>query len=438
MKNQTEVFTATIESLNHDGRGVAKINGKTIFIENALPEETVEFIYLKKHRHYDEGKTTTILQPSLNRTEPHCAHFGICGGCSLQHLQGSAQIHFKQQILLDQLSHIAQITPQEILPPLGATIWGYRHKARLGVKYVIKKNKVLVGFREKNSNFLTDLQSCAVLHPHVGEKITAVAELIHSLINYRAIPQIEIAIANDQTAFIFRHLEPLPQSDLDKLIEFSKKHLISIYLQPQGPDSIALLWPPQQDASLEYQINSPKLRFQFQPSQFTQINPAINQKMIAQALKLLSPQRDEKLLDLFCGVGNFSLPLAQFAGHVTGIEGDKQLVNQALKNAALNQIQNVNFYISNLMSEFKWAEWARQSYDKILLDPPRSGAAEVVQYIKHFGAHKILYISCNPATLARDSKELVAQGYVLTKAGVMDMFPHTSHVEAMALFEKNN
>lgn len=424
-----------IESLSHDGRGVAKNNGKTVFIAGALPHETVTCNITKKHLNFDEAALAEIITASPERIPPTCEHFSICGGCNLQHLKADAQIKYKQEILLQQLQHIGGITPQEILSPLTGPSWGYRHKARLGVKYVPKKGKVLVGFREKNSNFLADIQQCSILHPAVGTKITALSNLIYNLKARSEIAQIEVAVAEPITALIFRHLKPLIETDLEKLSQFAQEHHFYIYLQPAGIDSVHLLWPTQNESLLSYLHPEYNLKLWFKPTDFTQINSKINEKMVAQALHLLQPQKNERILDLFCGLGNFTLPLALHANQVVGVEGDIEMVNRCKMNAERNNIKNVEFCKGNLAEDFRFSGWAQQTYDKILLDPPRSGALEVVKNIARFKAKKILYVSCNPATLARDAAELIKQGYILTKAGAMDMFPHTNHVEAMALLE---
>ncbi len=426
---------AYIESLSHEGRGVARLEGKTVFIDGALPGEEVVFKYTSQQRRYDEGVVVEVLNASPDRIEPRCAHFGVCGGCSLQHMAPAQQIAAKQQIMLEHFKHIGGgIVAKEVVEPLTGDLWGYRRKARMGVKFVAKKESVLVGFREKRSGFLADLKQCDVLHSAVGQKITALRELIACLSVYNSLPQIEVAIGDGDVALIFRHLEPLTEDDLAQLTAFGQTHDIHIYLQPKGPDSIHLLWPSR--SSLSYRLPEYDLEMRFKPTDFTQVNSSINQKMISRAIEWLDPQPQERVLDLFCGLGNFTLPLARKATYVVGVEGEDQLVERGRENAIHNGLSNVEFYGADLTKEPHEHPWFGSGFDKILLDPPRSGAFDIVKYLPKFGASKIVYVSCNPATLARDAGVLVSEGYRLKKAGVMDMFPHTTHVESIALFEK--
>ena len=436
-KSNTPVTAeAIITGLSHDGRGITQINGKKVFIENALPGEKVTFNYTKHHSRYAEGKAIDSQIRSLDRVEPLCQHFTICGGCALQHMSNATQLQLKQQMLLEQLQHFGGIQPKEILPPLVANQWGYRRKARLGVKYVAKKEAVLVGFREKNGRYLADLKRCEVLHPKVGTLIEALKSLISSLAAYQTIPQIEIAVGDDATALIFRHMEPLNKEDIDKLINFGKQHQLDIYLQPGKPETTHIIYPVDKPHRLHYRLPAYNIEFSFHPADFTQINYEINQQMVARALDLLQPQATDHILDLFCGLGNFTLPIAKQVAKVIGVEGAAEMVARAKENATQNNIHNVEFYAANLAGDLSSAPWLQQKYDKILLDPPRTGALEIIKQLQSINAKRIVYISCNPATLARDTGELVAQGYKLLKAGIMDMFPHTHHVEAIALFEK--
>jgi 23S rRNA (uracil1939-C5)-methyltransferase len=394
------------------------------------------FRYENRKRNYDEGVVTEVIKPSVDRVEPKCVHFGVCGGCSLQHLASSAQIEAKQQILVEQFRHLAGMEIEHLLPALVSEPWGYRHKARLGVRYVHKKERVLVGFRERNSSFLADLQRCEVLHPSVGEHLEDLAQLIAGLSIYQAIPQIEVAVADDATALVFRHLEPFTDEDIVKLGTFAEQHGFHIYLQPKGPDTIHLLWPEQ--SQLFYAIPGFNVRLQFRPSDFTQVNRDLNQQMVKRAIELLELQPKDRVLDLFCGLGNFTLPIATQVDSVIGVEGEANLVVRARDNASLNGLVNAEFHAADLNEDMLKAEWARQSFDKLLLDPPRSGAFEVLKLIPQLGAKRVVYVSCNPSTLARDAAELVNNyGYQLISAGVMDMFPHTSHVESIAVFEKS-
>lgn len=423
-----------ITALTHDGRGIAHIDGKTVFIEGALPGEEVVFTYTSRRGKYDEGRVTEILTASSERTEPLCKHFSICGGCALQHMSSTAQLEMKQKILLDQLQHFGGIKPLEVLSPLTGPIWNYRRKARLSVKYVGKKEKVLVGFHEKNGRYIADLARCVILQDPLDTLITPLKEFIHTLKSYQHIPQIEVTITETITALVFRHLVPLANEDQEKLIAFAKQHQLYIYLQPKGPQSIHLLWPLASEAiALNYSLPKYNLELEFSPTDFIQINSEINQKMISLALELLDLQTTDQVLDLFCGIGNFSLPAATLCQQVTGIEGDNDLVTRARHNAHKNNLLNAEFITADLNQPLT-ASFKQIS--KILLDPPRTGALAIIQQLEKLKAQRIVYVSCNPATLARDAGELVKQGYILTKTGIMDMFPHTAHVEAIALFEK--
>jgi len=424
-----------IESMTHDGRGVAHIDGKAVFIEDALPDEEVLLHLQRRHRKYDEARVATLIQASPERVTPECTHFGICGGCSLQHMAPAAQILSKQQVLLDNLRRIGKVEPGTLLEPLTGPHWGYRRKARIGVKYVEKKQAVLVGFREKRSSFIADITECKVLHPGVGTRLMSLRELIGDLKACRKIPQIEIAVGDDAVALVFRHLVPLDSTDLEKLRAFGEQHRLQIYLQPAGPETVTLLWP--KTATLNYYLPRYDIRIFFQPTGFVQVNPEINHKMIDQALAMLDLQAQDRVLDLFCGLGNFSLPMARKAATVVGIEGDAGLIQQACSNARFNQINNIKFVTADLSMPVTGVTVAKP-FDKILLDPPRTGAKELLPQIASLGATRIVYVSCNPATLARDAGELVnLHGYRLTRSGVMDMFPHTAHVESIALFERN-
>lgn len=432
-----EAETALVHSLSHDGRGIATIAQKTTFVRGALPNETVAYKITQKHSTYNEAEALEIITPSQDRVVPPCQHFGLCGGCSLQHMSADIQLSLKQQTLLDQLKHFGQVEPANLLAPLNANLVGYRRKARLGVKFVIKKDKMLVGFRERSSNYLADLESCVVLHPKVGQRFEALKKLVVSLERYKEIPQIEVAIGDETVALVFRHLNPLSQSDTDKLIAFGQEHQIHIYLQPNPPQPVHKLWPADQHERLTYTLPDYGLEFLFHPLDFTQINLGMNRIMVKQALALLDVKTNETVLDLFCGIGNFTLPLARLAKHVTGVEGGMEMVLRGQDNAKHNGIDNAAFHAANLMEPVASQPWMKGQYDKILLDPPRAGAKEILPFFPAFGAKKIVYVSCNPATLARDAGELVHQyGYRLTHAGVMNMFPHTSHIEAMAAFEK--
>jgi len=428
------VSNVTIESLGHDGRGVTHLDGKAVFIDGALPGEVVSFEYLSSRRKFDEGRVTSVTKASPERVEPKCPHFGMCGGCSLQHMEAGAQIKAKQQVLLDNLKHIGKVVPEAVLPPITGPVWGYRTKGRLGVKDVIKKGRVLVGFREKRSPYVADLTRCEVLHPSVGEHLDDLSELIEQLEAKARIPQIEIAVTAAATALLFRHLDPLSKTDVEKLQQFAVDRQFHVYLQPGGPDSVQLLWPQQ--SILSYHLPVESIEIRFSPTDFTQVNTGINEQMIARVLELLTLDKSDNVLDLFCGLGNFTLPMARHAGTVTGVEGEAGLVSRARDNAMLNGIENATFHMANLAEDATGAQWAGGGYNKVLLDPPRSGAAEVLDVLGNIGPQRIVYVSCHPGSLARDAGTLVNEkGYSLVSAGVMDMFPHTAHVESIALFD---
>jgi len=430
------LFKADIESLSHEGRGVAHIEGKTIFIENALPGEQVEFKYVSKRAKFDQGVAEKIITANEQRIEPECQYFGYCGGCSLQHMTPDAQLEHKQSVLLEQFTHLGNVQPESVLPPLEGPSFGYRHKARLAAKHVIKKEKVLVGFREKRSPYVADITACKVLHPNVGLKFEALQKLIESLSVLNQIPQIEAAVSDNGTALVFRHLTDFTDEDISKLSNFEDEHQLKIFLQPGGYDSVHRLKKDDGD-ELFYKLDDHDIIIYFKPVDFTQINVEINQKMINLAIELLEPNKDEKILDLFCGVGNFTLPLARKAKSVVGIEGEKGLVERAKINATKNNIENAEFFTADLAELDKSNEFMKSNYDKILLDPARTGAKEIIEALDTKNVQRIVYVSCNPATLARDAGILVNEkGFKLTKAGVMDMFPHTTHVESIAVFEK--
>ena len=430
----TEPVKATIESLRDDGRGLAHIDGKAVHIAGALPQEEVMFTYTRKRSKRDEGVTTEVLTPSPNRVEPPCGHFAICGGCSLQHLTPEAQIELKQTNLLKAFAN-TNVEPDELFAPLttGATL-GYRRKARLGVKNVPKKGRVLVGFREKGSSFLAEIESCAVLHPKVGQLLMSLSEMIGSLSIVDRVPQIELSMGDDDCVLVFRVLEPPSSEDRSRLDQFGVEHGIHIYLQEAGPDSVQPL--QGEGVELSYQLPDFGIDVNFLPNDFTQVNYELNRLMVPRAVELLNPQNGDLVLDLFCGVGNFTLPLATRSKSVVGVEGDQALVERARENARRNEIDNVSFFAANLYESLEQEPWLTQQFDKALIDPPRSGAQEILQHLPKMGIKRLVYVSCYPETLARDAGELVHNhGYRLLGAGVMDMFPHTAHVESIALFE---
>lgn len=430
-----EPVVTEVRSLAHDGRGIAQVDGKTLFIDGALPGEQVRVEYRARSRRYDEGRVIDVIRAAADRVVPGCDYFERCGGCSLQHLGAPAQIAHKQQTLLENLARIGNVVPGHVLAPMTGPVWGYRRKARLGVRFVRKKDALLIGFREKRNSYITEIERCPVLDPRIGERIVELRKLIASLTAYQQIAQLEIAIADNAAAIVVRHLVALEAADRARLVEFGKQHQFHIYLQSGGVDTITPLWPD--DSSLYYRLDEYGLEMRFEPGDFTQVNADINHRMIAQAIALLAPGADEHVLDLFCGIGNFSLPLARTAARVTGVEGDARLVQKARDNARANGITNTEFLAANLAVDGVMRRFTELAPDKVLLDPPRSGAWEVVSGMAEIGARRIVYVSCDTATLARDAGELVTkQGYRLTGAGVMDMFPHTSHVESIAVFDR--
>lgn len=427
-----------IENLSHDGRGIARIEGKTTFIEGALKDEIVTIEYTRKKRDFDEARVVAVEKASPNRVTPRCPHYGICGGCSLQHMNEAAQIHEKESLMLDILKRIGHLEPEVIIPPLvSPKLWHYRNRARLSVNVVPKKNRVLVGFREKHKpRFVADITRCFILNEAVGERLEALSELIGGMDNPRAFPQIEVAAGDDVTALIFRHLEPLSAHDETRLRDFAKQYNFRIFLQPKGIDSITLFYP-EGERSLHYMPDD-ALEIAFYPGDFTQVNAEMNRLMIEQAITLLKPALDDVIVDLFCGLGNFSLPFAKQAKQVIGVEGSDVMVQRALENAKANDIENVAFHAADLAEEDALSSLPSLSCNKLLLDPPRTGAEAIVSSIDSIAPDEILYISCNPATFARDASILVHQKhYRLVQAGVMDMFPHTTHVEVMGLFKRD-
>ncbi len=427
----------TIESLSQDGRGVTHVQGKAVFIDQALAGETVEFVYTLSKRDYAEGRVSQVLTASPDRVEPDCPHYPVCGGCSLQHLAMPAQIDHHQQALNEQFRRLGKLEPPPLWPALDGPHWGYRRKARLGVKNVPAKGRVLVGFRERGQSYLTDMNACLVLDARVGKKLDALSKVFGELSIKDKIPQIEVAVGDDHTVLAIRVLTPPTEADCAKLSEFGHEHGLTLYLQSKGPDSIRPL-PGETPPLPSYRLPAYDLTMNYRPAMFTQVNADINRAMIDQALAALAPASDDTVLDLFCGLGNFTLPLARRAGQVVGIEGDLPLVEQARANARANGLDNVDFQVADLSRPLDGFAWANRRYHKVLLDPSRAGASEVLPWFKVWQPDTIVYVSCNPATLARDAGILVRElGYRLEKAGIMNMFPHTAHVESMALFRRD-
>ncbi len=430
-----EPIEVAITGLSHDGRGIARVNDKVMFVFGALPDETVRVQITKSHSRFQEANTIEVITPSPMRVKPPCQHFGTCGGCSLQHISPNDQVKLKQSWLADQLMHQGKVTPVEWLEPLHSEPLGYRQKARLAARYVPQKQTVLVGFREQANSKIAILESCETLDVRVGHKIKALREMIETLEGKETIAQIEVAASKDDVALIFRHLEALNNADLQRLTTFCQENAFSLWLQPSNNQSVHKVWPQDGNPYLTYTLPAQDLTFAFHPMDFTQVNAEMNQKMINQALSLLDPKPTDVILDLFCGLGNFSLPFAKYASKVVGVEGSVQSVTRAKDNAKRNQLSNTEFYAFNLEEEIKDQPFAKQHYNKIILDPPRSGAQKLVEDMARLKPKEILYVSCNSATFVRDAAILVHQhGYKLAKLGVMDMFPQTAHIETMGLF----
>lgn len=432
------IFEARIETLSHDGRGIARLDGKTVFISDALPGETVGFEYKRTSSRFDEGKAVEWHSTVPERVVPPCDHAELCGGCSLQHLSQAAQIAQKQQTLGEQLQHFGKLNPKRWLAPLTGPAIGYRSKARLGVRWVPQKGLTLVGFREKASRYLAELHHCPVLEGELGTSIMPLRHLVDSLDGKEGIPQIEVARGDEDTALVFRHLKPLTEADQQKLVAFCQERQWQCYLQPGNENTTHRIWPLGGVDRLHYRHPDFDITLAFHPHDFTQVNRVINRAMVKQALELLAPEAHHRVLDMFCGLGNFTLPLARLAGEVIGVEGSEAMVVRGAENAQANGITNVAFHAWDLTQDAAGQAWAKGGVDRILIDPPRAGAMEVLPLLAKLGAERLVYVSCNPATLARDAGELTRLGYVLDAAGVMDMFPHTAHVESMALFIKKS
>jgi len=436
-----EILEADVVDLAHDGRGIARVEGKAVFIEGALPGERVRFRVFKRRRQLDEAGLVDVLTPSPDRVIPKCAHFGICGGCSLQHLAPAAQLAAKQRQLLDNLERIGRVAPDRVFAPLTGPEWAYRRRARLGVKYVHKKGRVLAGFREREKPYLADIQRCEVLLERFARLPEQLAALVETLSLREKIPQVEVAAGDPgvaggySAALVFRVMDPPTQNDLEKLEEFGRRHTVQIFLQSGGLDTVRPL--REGHAALSYSLDEERVTLEFGPVDFIQVNRDINVSMVKKAIELLEPTSADSVLDLFCGLGNFTLSLGKRARRVVGVEGDAALVAKARANAVRNGIVNASFHADNLFEPAHAYAWAQDAYDLVLLDPPRAGAAEILERTPHWRPRRLVYISCHPGSLARDAGILVgAHGFKLTGAGVMDMFPHTTHVESIAVFER--
>lgn len=438
-KVNAEPIAVNIEKFSHDGRGIARVDGKTTFVSGALADEAVTMQYKRRKKDFDEGVTLSVEKASPFRVDAKCPHYAMCGGCSLQHLDLQKQIDVKQELLLDLLQRYAKLAPQSILEPLRGEAWNYRNKARLSVRYVSKKGDALVGFRERdNSRFIADIHDCLILNKQVASSIDALRKLISSFTDPTTIAQIEVAAGDDEVALIFRNLAELTDEDKVKLKQFAIDYNFRIYLQPKGPDSVFLFHPETASEYLNYSLPDFSINYQFKPTDFTQVNSAINRKMVKQAIELLDLNENDKVLDLFCGLGNFSLAIAKHANYVYGVEGSQDMVERASMNMRHNSLSNAEFFACDLDQDFATLVAKFAQANKILLDPPRSGAYAVVKQIGQLAIERIVYVSCNPVTLARDTDILVNEfGYKLISAGVMDMFPNTAHVESIALFVKD-
>lgn len=430
-----EPFEIKVGPLLENGRGSALLGEKKLEVHGALAGETVMARYLFGRRFRGQAEVTEVLSPSPQRIDPRCAHFGTCSACSFQHLSPDSQIQFKQSIVLDKLKTMGGVEPQTVLNPLQAESWHYRRKARMSVRYVEKKGGVLLGFRERDGRFVTQMSECHILPRRFLAQMSELSALLNRLESAAQIPQIELCAGDQGLILIFRHLQPLSEEDIKGLSDFSKHSGFGVYLQPGGPQTVEPL--PGCAADLSYALPEFNVDFQFGPLDFIQVNASLNRAMVSAAVEQLCAGPENHVLDLFCGLGNFSLPLARSAASVTVVEGDAELVRRARENAQRNGIENVRFVEADLYGEGSLGKLGDQQFSHVLLDPPRSGAAPVLPNLAALGAQRIVYISCNPETLASDAGLLTRQlGYKLVAAGVMDMFPHTTHIESMAVFEQ--
>ena len=417
--------------------GVAHVDGKVVFLEGGITGERVLFARRKSRGRFDVGVVTQVLKESALRTSPGCRYFGVCGGCAMQHVDAFAQVAAKQRVLEDNLERLGKVRPERILPPIVGPSWGYRTRARLSVHYVEKKGGVLVGFHEKRSSFVADTLSCEVLPASLARLIPALRALFTSMKLRNRLPQLEVAVGDAVTAFVLRNLEPIPDEDAAKLRDFADRHAIQWWLQPSGPESAAPFYPTD-SPPLDYTLPEFALRLRFGPTEFTQVNVAVNRALVRRAVELLDPREGERVADLFCGLGNFSLPLATRGAHVIGMEGSDSLVRRATDNASVNGLADrAEFVTWDLFADAPGAMARLGRIDKLLVDPPRDGALEICKALAEDGPERIVYVSCSPSTLARDAGVLVnVKGYRLVAAGVVNMFPHTGHVESVALFQK--
>ena len=445
---QTDEWLA-VESLDLDAQGVAhNLEGKVVFIEDALPGEEVQVNVNRRKNNWEQATMTALRRESSQRVVPRCPHFGSCGGCKMQHFHIGAQVATKQRALEDQLWHLGKVRPEQLLRPIEGPAWGYRYRARLSVRFVAKKGKVLVGFHERKSSFVADMESCAVLPPHVSALLMPLRDLVAAMDQRDRLPQIEVAVGDEVTALVLRHLEPLGDADLARLRAFGTAHGVQWWLQSKGPETVCRL--EEGGPELVYALPEFGIAMLFKPNDFTQVNPHINRVLVARALRLLDARADERVIDWFCGLGNFTLPIARGAREVLGIEGSEALVQRSRENAAGNGLSGRASFVARNLFELTPAELAGHGHaDKWLVDPPREGAFALVRALADLHADsslapgyvapkRIVYVSCNPATLARDAGLLVHQaGYRCTMAGAVNMFPHTAHVESMAVFDRD-
>lgn len=428
-----EPITLTIDSLSHEGRGVGRNEGKTVFVHGALPGERVTAQVVKRRGRFDEAVALDVLEASPERVDPLCAHFGVCGGCSFQHATQTFQLEHKQRVLLELLEHTAGVQPATVAAPIHSHPWAYRRKARLGVKHVPAKGGVIVGFRERATPYITHCDECVVLDARVGSRLVELREMMRELLIAAQIPQIEVAAGDDAVALVFRCLALPSARDRELLARFQQETGLEIYLQPGGLNTVEPL--EAGNTPLRYGLGD--LQFEFLPVDFTQVNAAINARLIERALEYLKPAADDRVLDLFCGLGNFSLPVAQRVAQVQGYEGDAGLIRRALANAERNQLANCFFEQADLADPAAVASITPQGFNKVIIDPPRSGAGMVVEHLRLEGVERLVYVSCNPATLARDVKSLCHErGFQLVQTGILDMFPHTAHVESISLLHR--
>ena len=436
-RRRREPETATISAVTHDGRGIAGTEGKKTFVAGALIGETVQFIRRKSRRNYDEAELLEVIEASPERIDARCEAFGRCGGCSLQHVSPEQQRTIKSGTLRDNLERIGGVEPKKWLQPMTGPEWHYRRRARLAVKHVPAKGRTLVGFREQHAPFITDMHRCEVLAKPVDDMIDDLSELVGKLSIRARLPQIEVAVADNDIALVFRVLDAPTDADKAAFKAFGEEKQLRIYLQTGGLDSVTLFYPPSVDTPLSYTLAEFDIEIAFEPIDFVQVNSDINRRMVHFAVEQLQVGTDDRVLDLYCGIGNFSLPLARKAAAVLGVEGEASLVERAAANARRNELSNVEFRVADLSKIDGTESWVKAGCDRLLLDPARSGAAEVVTRMHLFKPARIVYVSCHPGTLARDAGTLVhEQGYQLASAGIIDMFPHTAHVESIAVFTK--